>query len=500
MASLNKSVRADTTYTLNRSGHTAFRMDERTKLVTMALTTMLGEFKYYGDNTPELILIAQHLCDTGEGEFVAKLAVWARTEGNMRSVSHALAAVVAHGCPGKPFVRPAMRRIASMRGDDGTEIVAAYLALYGKPIPNALRRGVADALGTMSAYSLAKYQSGSREVKLRDVLRLCHPTPRDDEAAEAMRACIDGTLAKPKSWETELSERGNTAEVWNELVSEHRIGYMAMLRNLRNMLLVRANVRPVIETLMDPDAVRASRQLPFRFYSAWREINSLENVPEEVFWRSKYVMKGLERAIAISCENADRLPGRTAVLIDSSGSMSWSVSTHSRVSCHDIASLLGAMVVHLSDEVWACIFSDDATPITFGGKNILEDAQSVPYEGSKTNMAAAFELLSSSGFDADRVIVLSDYEVNTWNWGAGISKKVFGNHGVIQRWLEAYREQVGHDVWCHAIDLQGYGTQQFIGPKTNVIAGWSDAVLRFIAITEKGTGSLVEEICALELA
>ena len=37
----------------------------------------------------------------------------------------------------------------------------------------------------------------------------------------------------------------------------------------------------------------------------------------------------------------------------------------------------------------------------------------------------------------------------------------------------------------HAIDLQGYGTQQFYGHKTNVIAGWSEKVFQFIKIAEQ---------------
>ena len=123
MASFNTTTKGRMK-TTNKSGHAAYKMDSRTELVTMALTTMIGEPKYYGDNTDDLIESAEDLCKSGDGEFVAKLAVWARTKGNLRSVSHALVAVVAHECPGKPYIRAAARRVASMRGDDGTEIIA----------------------------------------------------------------------------------------------------------------------------------------------------------------------------------------------------------------------------------------------------------------------------------------------------------------------------------------------------------------------------------------
>ena len=77
------------------------------------------------------------------------------------------------------------------------------------------------------------------------------------------------------------------------------------------------------------------------------------------------------------------------------------------------------------------------------------------------------------------------------------------NHGrctdVIQTQLTYYRKQVGHDVWCHAIDLAGYGTQQFIGEKVNIMGGWSEQVLHFFSLAERGLGSLVEEIEAVSL-
>ena len=105
-------------------------------------------------------------------------------------------------------------------------------------------------------------------------------------------------------------------------------------------------------------------------------------------------------------------------------------------------------------------------------------------------MGAAFDLLMASGFDADRVIVLSDSEVNS---------PFRGTTQTIQCKLDEYREQVGHDVWCHAIDLMGYGTQQFLGPQVNVMGGWSEQVLHFLALAESGFGGLVEEIEAVNL-
>lgn len=484
MASLN--ARRATMRTTNKQGHPAYRLDDRTKLMTMVLTTMLGEPKFYGDNTDELIELAETLCEHGDGEFVAKLAVWARTKANMRSVSHALAAVVVHKCKDTGLARPTVRAIASRRGDDGTEIMAAYDALYGSESrhPNALRKGVRDALEATSPYSIAKYQSLNRSWKLRDAIRLNRPVSSSDAQSEAFDKACENDLPAPVSWETELSARGNTNEVWDELLAEGNVPFMACLRNMRNMLKCGTDISPVLKKLTSEDAVRRSRQLPFRFYSAYRELQAAGLM-------TSAIARALDEALRLSCANVDRLPGRTAVLIDVSGSMDATISGRSTVKCVDIASVLGAMAMHISDDAIAIRFSNGAKVLPMTGLSIIGDINTVPMANGGTNMEAGFDALIKGSFDADRVIVVSDNEVNGGYWR--------DNKAVIQRKLEEYRRKVGYDVWCHAIDIQGYGTSQFIGPKVNVMAGWSDQVLRFVSIQERGVGGIIDEVMAVEL-
>lgn len=489
MATLNASTKGRMR-TTNKSGHAAYKMDDRTKLVTMALTTMLGEPKYYDDNTDELIELAEFLCKQGDGEFVAKLAVWARTNGNLRSVSHALMAVCGHWCggqlseDGESFVRKAAREIALMRGDDGTETIAACLALYGKPIPHAIQNGVRDALSITKPYAIAKYQSANKSVKMRDTLRITHPVAVREDTCEAMGKCVAGTLPVPKSWETELSARGNTKEVWDELIAEGKVPFMASLRNLRNMVKAKANIDPILDMLSDRDAVAKSRQLPFRFWSAYRELVAAG-------YGSVKIARAIDKALTHACRNADPLPGNTAVLIDTSGSMGYAVSKKSTVTCNEIAAILAAMVVRISEDAAVIKFDTSAEVLPMTGLSVLSDVKCVPHAGGGTDMAAGFDKLMRTGFDADRVVVLSDNEVNGGWWG--------DNKHTIQSKMNAYRSKVGHDVWCHAIDLQGYGTQQFIGPKTNIIAGWSEQVLRFISLAEHGFGCITDGIDMWEL-
>ena len=82
----------------------------------------------------------------------------------------------------------------------------------------------------------------------------------------------------------------------------------------------------------------------------------------------------------------------------------------------------------------------------------------------------------------DRIIVLSDNEVNC------------GRQKPIQSLADEYRRAVNPDCWVHGIDLQGYGTQQFTGGRTNIMAGWSEKILEFIMLAENGMDTLVKRI------
>lgn len=159
---------AQTNKTVNKDGHIAYKMGDKEKLVTQVLTSFFNEKKFYGDNSAEMQRTIKSVI-AKDAEFVAKLAVFARREFNMRSVSHVLTAYLAHEVEGKPFTRKAVKGVV-LRGDDATEIMACYLDMFGKPIPNSLKKGIADVLQGFDEYTLAKYKGTGKAVKMRDLL------------------------------------------------------------------------------------------------------------------------------------------------------------------------------------------------------------------------------------------------------------------------------------------------------------------------------------------
>ncbi|XP_031217755.1 telomerase protein component 1 [Mastomys coucha] len=86
-------------------------------------------------------------------------------------------------------------------------------------------------------------------------------------------------LRRPETWERELSLRGNQAAVWEELIDNGKLPFMAMLRNLCNLLRTGISARHhelVLQRLQHEKSVIHSRQFPFRFLNAHDSIDRLE--------------------------------------------------------------------------------------------------------------------------------------------------------------------------------------------------------------------------------
>ena len=226
--------------TLNLAGGEAHRMTDELELVTMLLTSFL-DHKFYRNAGGAAKRITELVAKIADKQFVAKAAIYARREAGMRSVSHLVAGEIAHFVKGTEWSKRFFDRVVR-RPDDVLEILAYSMAVHGKPLPNSLKKGLGQALARFDGYQLAKYRGGSGEVKLVDAVNLLHPPH-----TEALGELIAGTLGSADTWETKLTAAGQTASTendkdarksaaWAELISSRKIGYFALLRNLRNIL------------------------------------------------------------------------------------------------------------------------------------------------------------------------------------------------------------------------------------------------------------------------
>ena len=221
-----------------------------------------------------------------------------------------------------------------------------------------------------------------------------------------------------------------------------------------------------------------SKQLPFRFLSAYL------NLPSNATSKVRDV---LEDACEHSIDNLPKLPGKTIIAIDVSGSMDSNISSRSDIRCNQIAMMLGLMATKLCEESIVYTFSTRLDQMEVSRRSgILYAASNDRNWGGGTNLRLPLKEMIKNQIPADRLIMLSDNEINS-GWYGGFKT-------TCQPLVDQYRRKINPDLWVHAIDLQGYGTQQFIGDKTNIIAGWSERVLEFISLAEKGISSQVDMV------
>ena len=220
----------------NRAGGEAFAQTPKMELASMLLTSFAQD-QYYrsaGETFKELNALLPKV----DAKFAAKAAIYARHEFGMRSITHVLAAELSAYVSGQSWAKDFYKAIVR-RPDDMLEIMAYYYAKGGKTLPNAMKKGFANAFDKFDAYQLAKYRGTQKAVKLVDVVNLVHPKATDRNAT-ALKELVADTLKSTGTWEAKLTQAGQTAKTdadkaerkaaaWAELIGERKLGYFALL-------------------------------------------------------------------------------------------------------------------------------------------------------------------------------------------------------------------------------------------------------------------------------
>ena len=317
--SYNENLRCDN-LTTNHEGAVAWRMTPEWELYTTVVTTMGTENKFYEGGEERIRRIADLVRKT-DPVFVAQLAIHAREIMNLRSVPLLLLVELSLIHKGDSLVSRAVSRTIQ-RADEISELLMCYQwRMHTKhldKVSHQLLKGLGETFNHFDEYQLAKYNRSNRKVTLRDALLLVHPKPKDEKQAELFRKVLNNTLETPYTWETQLSSTGQRhydsceekaeamREAWKELIASNRMGYMATLRNLRNLLtleLDRGNLEKACRFLSDETAVRRSKQLPFRFLSAYIELTGNKHMAMvDIKYALSRVRMEKERAEAMLAE------------------------------------------------------------------------------------------------------------------------------------------------------------------------------------------------------
>jgi hypothetical protein len=396
---------------------------------------MLWEDTFYEDG----VSIADRIVDLipkVKSDDAYQIALDARNKSKLRHVPLLVARTMATIKGHKSFVGKLLPEIIQ-RPDELTEFLSIYWKEKRQPLSSQVKKGLAEAFKKFSEYHLAKYNR-NETVKLKDVLFLTHPKPKDKEQQELWDRLVKGTLAIPDTWEVELSAKGNNKESWERLLKEKKLGGLALIRNLRNME-EKGVSKQLIKTAIAE--MKVDKVLPYRFIAAARYAPAFELELEQAMYR----------AIA----EMPKLKGKTKLLVDVSGSMEANLSGKSDMTRIDAACGLAILARELCDDVEIYSFSDHTKLIPSRRGFALRDAINSSQRHSGTMIGEA--ITHAQRTDANRIIVITDEQSHD----AVSAPK--GKGYMIN--VASYQNGVGYGSWTH-------------------INGWSESILDYIRESE----------------
>jgi hypothetical protein len=513
---------------VNHQGGVGVKYDPKVELVGVISTGF--DNSYYEKITDREKRFETLIQEIGKKDpvFVAKALVYARTVIGQRSVTHygsvALAKLLSGSDIGKKFFSKRVRNKNSggviFRIDDMLEIVSLYKHLNpGKPLPNSMKKGFKAALESADSYELAKYQGKGKAVSLVDLVNLVHPKPNAD-MAETFKKLMNGELKQFNTVEDkntaagqEVAKKVKSGAITKEqakeelkdakesnfkdLILNEKIGYLALLRNLRNILAASSDSELLTKTcalITNKSFIEKSLVFPFQIDLALEIL--LTDVPTSAA-RNRVVV-ALNTAYELSIPNMIEmgLYGRTAVVIDTSGSMSSRIKLVNKnqgsASALDKGALVAATFAKgLSADVYE--FSNSCSKVSV---NFLDSVNTVKKQilskasGGGTEFNSIFNTLSSNGF-YDRVFIISDMQ---------------GRDSLIQDRNTSSTNQYKNYVTKHGnphvymVDLCGYGTTM-LKPGSNVyqLFGYSSEMFEMAKKVEIDPKAIIKEIEAIEI-
>lgn len=339
-------------------GAVTFTLTPIEELRRTVLSCMLWEGEHYesGDSIASRIKALVPACNPAE---VAALAVEARNAQHLRHVPLLLVRELCRSVRGR-LVGDTLAAVIQ-RPDEITEFLSIYWKDGKCPISKQVKLGLARAFRKFDEYQFAKHEHADAAIKLRDVLFLVHGKPKtigghfrtkhQRQLADSKNdffgtadenlyhAIVDRALKTPETWEVKMSAtEGDKVEgraAFETMLKEGKLGYMALLRNLRKMTVLGVD-RGLIEQAIKARK-GASKVLPFRFISAAREAPQFEAL--------------LDTAMVQGLAEAPKLKGLTLILLDVSGSMCSLVGSKSTIDRLDAGAALCAILREQCEDV-----------------------------------------------------------------------------------------------------------------------------------------------------
>lgn len=506
--------------TVNRQGYAAYSLSDELRLISM-LNTLKIESQYYRSEREIMTELRDLIERIGVKDpyFLAQCIVYSRCIGEgMRSINHFAAALAAPFISGldfaKRFYGPFNKSTQSggciYRPDDMSEIKDVYSALNEGTLSNAMKKGFAKVIESLDGYILAKYKKS-----IIDISNLVHPNSnrskavieKDGKQVKVLDCLMQGITVSADTWEVAQSEAGQEvakavkagkiskaeaeevlseamADNWEQLLKEGKLGILAALRNIRNML---KNPRPEIVKLLcdfvsDGDRIRKGKIMPYQIDYAYEITKKEFSDTQDGRMIINALLQGYEAAVPNLVE---ALPGRTCVMVDCSGSMHWNncyldgkykiqttAAEKAGLIAATIAKATNADIIQFGSN--AKFFKYDLnTPVFELGRQIGK------FDMGGTNLGPAFNLINDGKRVYERIILLSDNEFN-----------------YILSVVSEYANYIRNvcSPYVYTVDLASYGTVPIAGDKVTYYYGYGMSMFTDIATKEFNAQSHIDKV------
>lgn len=454
MARINSRTIHSSSHLLSNSqvthgGQPAARIDAEAQLRRSVMSCMLWENEFYEDGktiADRIMAFAQQVSPAT----LSIMAVEAREQMKLRHISMLLLVALCKRGSGNSLVARTIARTIQ-RADELAELLAIYWKINGKDasLSAQLKNGLRMAFEKFDRYQLSKYNRDN-DIKLRDVMFLVRPNPSGLERSQLYKELANNTLGAAGTWENRLSAGEDKQEAFEDLLRAGKLGYMALLKNMRNM--EQANVdRDLVLNALEARKGGADRVLPFRFIAAAKHAPSYEDAVSNAM-------------LANIDETIPKFDGTTIILVDVSGSMDHPISAKSDLTRMDAAAALAVIFPGRDVRVFTFSHNTVEVPRRRGIPGIKPIISSQSHGG--TNLGGAVHHANS--IKHDRLIVITDEQAQ-----GAVPAPLVENAYMIN--VASARNGIGYGHWNH-------------------IDGFSENVIRWISEFERGRDTGYESV------
>lgn len=467
----SKSVNESKTYT--HEGALTYKKETANAWFNMLFSSYLEDHCYETSNSQmeRFNEYTNKMIDTYGAEFVAKAAIFTRHELGMRSISHVLAARL--NSLQFDNKRSFFRNFCN-RPDDVSEVFACIQNM-GDKRSHAAIRGFGDYLSMISPYTLGKYKLDGHKYNMFDLINITHAH------SNAIQMYKDGNLFAPDTWEVSISTAENDEHrkaEWRRLVEENKLGYMALLRNLRNILNADVDCfwidKYLIPQIENKEAIKKSLVFPYQIYTAYKYLDVLNLA----------IQCALEQAFRMACDNMPVFNGKTAIVLDVSGSMNDPISRNSKITIKEVGACFAAslFLTNPTDTIFVKFGNhamEKKLQKSMSAFEIIHSMCENENMGYGTVVNQAFDCLARTGGDVDRIFLISDMQ--TMNDQPYWYSSTSGYDD-----FDTYQKKTGNHPKVFSFDLGNYHSQ--IGnpkdPNVHLMTALNDKVFKIIKLLD----------------